>query len=161
MGQLRSYLLALTAAAFLVSLAQALPIKGAARRMVRLACGLFLCLVLLGPLLRLRFGDLRAYLDRFSLPEAGSEAVEAENQRLAGQIIKEQTETYILDKAGELGAEVTVEVGLRALSPHYSYPDTVTVTGLLTAAQRAELSAYISDFLDIPGERQTWIATTP
>ena len=75
MGQLRSYLLALTAAAFLVSLAQALPLKGAARRMVRLACGLFLCLVLLGPLLRLRFGDLRAYLDRFSMPEAGSEAV--------------------------------------------------------------------------------------
>ena len=159
--QVRAYLMALVAAALLAGLLQSLPVKGGVKRMLSLGCGLFLCIVLLRPLLELRFGDLSEYLDAFALPEDQMQDVQEENQLLAGEIIKEQTETYILDKANELGVEVTVEVGLQALSDTYRYPYQVTITGILTPAQQEELSEYITEIFGIPGERQIWNPTKP
>lgn len=159
MEKIRSYLLALVAASLIVSLLQSLGAKGAMRRVLALGCGLFICIVMLKPVLQLELGELSAYIDHFALSEDASAAVQEENRQLAGQIIKEQTQTYILDKAAELGMQVGAEVHLRALSDSYSYPYEVVITGSTSPAQKQALSEYISEILGIPGERQTWNPT--
>ena len=84
--------------------------------------------------------------------------VEVKNRELVAAIIKQNAETYILDKAAsmnmELRAEVTVESG-----SGYPYPTAVTLTGSPTLEQQQTLSACIAENLAIPAERQTWKQT--
>ena len=119
--------------------------------------GVILLTAMLQPLLRLRVGDLDAWLDRYA-PEDGlvCSALE-EREKESSRLISEQTSAYILDKARALGADLEVEIELAALSDHYSYPYGATLRGTWLPDQKAALSAYIAETLGIPEERQTWI----
>ena len=156
MSGVQAVLFRVVAAALAVSLITAVPLKNAAERVIRTACGALLLIVLLGPLLRLRDIDPAQYLERFQIDENMIDGALLESRQRAGALITEQTAAYIWDKAEALGAEVRVEVTLASLSEHYSYPYAVTLTGSWTEAQRRALSAYISQTLGIPPERQTW-----
>ena len=67
-------------------------------------------------------------------------------------IIAEQTEAYILDKAGELGLEVTVRVETRTEGNGIPVPWSAELTG----AQSEALASALETELGIPAERQVW-----
>lgn len=87
----RSYIVAVIAAALLISLIQNIG-RGAARRVCKLACALFLCMTVLQPLLRLRFEDVQDIVtyQRIEIPDA--EAIQKQNRQLTDQLISEQTQ---------------------------------------------------------------------
>ncbi len=156
MNALRDYLLGVVAASFLVSLVCAFPQRKSIKRVLTLCGGLFLLITLVRPILHLRIGDLQAYFQQYEMDESLISDALQEGQKESARLITEQTEEYILDKAAELGASITPEVALAALSENYQYPYSVTLHGQWTQAQQQELSTYISQTLGIPEERQIW-----
>lgn len=161
MSEVSGYLLSIVGASFLVSLVCTFPQKKGIKRVVTLCGGLFLLLTLVRPILSFRFGDLAKYLDQYQVDDTViRDALEA-GQNESARLITQQTEEYILDKAAELGADITPEVTLAALSEHYQYPYSVTLRGQCTQSQRQELTTYISRTLGIPEERQIWSEDNP
>ena len=156
METLRTYLLGIVAAAMAVTAAAALLKEGGLRRAVRLAGGVVLILVVLGPLLRKNLDAFGAYLAEIEMEEdALRSGIEVENTDILTRIICRKTEAYILDKAAVLGAEVEVAVTMEH-GEHYPYPYGVTVEGTLTDAQREQLSEDMELSLAIPKERQVF-----
>ncbi len=158
MSEARKYLLTLVGAALLISLVQAFPQKKALQRVLSLCGGLFLMLTLLKPVLSFKFGDLGELLQQFEMDPALIEETLEKGQNESARLITEQTQEYILDKAAELGAELSVEVTLKQLSENYRYPYQVTLRGRWTAEQTQALRLYIAQTLGIPEERQIWNA---
>ena len=150
---LRSYLLAIVAVSLLTAILLGLLPKGGVRRAAGLTCAMALAVVVLRPVAALDGESLARAIARLRT------GVEVKNRELVAAIIKQNAETYILDKAAsmnmELRAEVTVESG-----SGYPYPTAVTLIGSPTLEQRQALSACIAENLAIPAERQTWKQTS-
>lgn len=70
-----------------------------------------------------------------------------------GKYIKEVCEAYILERAKELGAEVTVEVFL----DERQIPIFVEITSEKNRALQSELQKILMTDFDIPEENQKWI----
>ena len=68
------------------------------------------------------------------------------------EIIKSETEAYILDTARSLQAEVTVEVSVN----EENVPDSVTVSGAVSPYVRRQLQRIIESDLGIAKENQKW-----
>lgn len=158
---LRSYLLAIVAVSLLTAILLGLLPKGGVRRAAGLTCAMALAVVVLRPVAALDGESLARAIARLEMEsEQLRTGVEVKNRELVAAIIKQNAETYILDKAAsmnmELRAEVTVESG-----SGYPYPTavTLTLTGSPTLEQRQALSACIAENLAIPAERQTWKQT--
>ena len=91
--------------------------------------------------------------DRYqaAVEERQEELADTQTEAMAS-IIAEQTEAYILDKAGELGAEVTVRVETRTGGDGVPVPWSAELTG----AQSEALASALETELGIPAERQVW-----
>ena len=83
--------------------------------------------------------------------ERQAELADTQTEAMAS-IIAEQTEAYILDKAGELGAEVTVRVETRTGGDGVPVPWSAELTG----ARSEALASALETELGIPAERQVW-----
>lgn len=153
MEALRQYILSVVTAAMLCGIVTGLFPSGTGKQVVRLICGLFLAYTVLAPISR---GELPNLTD-FSLgiPEEAAQAV-AVGENLArdsmAEIIKSETEAYILDKARSLQAEVTVEVSVN----EENVPDSVTVSGAVSPYVRRQLQRIIESDLGIAKENQKW-----
>lgn len=153
MEAVRNYILAITAAAILCGIVTALMGgKGTSTALAKLVCGIFMAMVVVSPLVNLEFDGWTAWTSQISFDaEAAAAEGEAVAEEMYAAIIKEQTESYILDKAKALGVsaavEVTVEEGL---------PAAVWLSGDFSPYAKARLTAYISEELGIPKEDQQW-----
>ena len=87
--------------------------------------------------------------------EAARTGVEVQNREALAAIIKSKTEAYILDKAHELGLDVSADVTVEMESA-YPYPAFVQITGAFTPQQQETLTRYIEENLAIGKERQIW-----
>lgn len=156
MEGLRQYLFSLAAAALLCALVKSLVPKGKMERVVSMLCGVFLAMTALSPLARWELPDFAAQLSKVQIAaEEAKTGVEIRNREALLAIIKEKTQTYIWDKANELGLdiEVTVTVETKDGCP---YPSVVRINGPCTPSQRQALTAYIEENLAIGKERQLW-----
>lgn len=150
------YLLQLTAAAILCRILMSLAgAKGSMAAILRLMTGIFMTLTMVGPLLHIRIADMTDYFDRITvdadyITQAG---VETAKESLR-DIIKERAETYILDKAGTFGAELTVEVSVDGLE--WPVPSKVSIRGSISPYGKKRLQALICEDLGIPLEEQVW-----
>lgn len=153
----RGYLLSVVAVALLSGIVLALAPKGAVHRTLTFLCGLSIILASLGPLAGLDFDTMAQALARTRVEaEAAAEGVTVDNEELIADIIKEETEAYIWDKAAGLGltlsrVEVEVETG-----DAYPYPYGVTIAGSCTEAQKAAMTRLLEQELAIPSARQEW-----
>lgn len=153
MEALRQYILSVVTAAMLCGIVTGLFPSGTGKQVVRLICGLFLAYTVLAPISR---GELPNLTD-FSLgiPEEAAQAV-AVGENLArdsmAEIIKSETEAYILDKARSLQAEVTVEVSVN----EENVPNSVTVSGAVSPYVRRQLQRILESDLGIAKENQKW-----
>lgn len=120
-------------------------------------CGVFLTISLLQPLSE---ADFSRFLSPETQPDTQSgEALaamgQAYSQNLLAQCIKQDAQTYILDKAASLGLSLDAEVILS--QGDIPVPESVTLTGSADDAPRSRLEQIIVQDLGIPKENQLWI----
>lgn len=156
MEQISRYLLGITAAAIICGVGKQLAgDKGSGSAMIKLICGLFLCMSVISPLVELRIRDLTEFIYDLEV-DAGYYVSDGElqSQDAMKAIIKTHTEAYILDKAKSFNASVSVTVTLSDTTPYA--PCAVEVTGEISPYAKARLSAVLEDDLGIGKEAQKW-----
>ena len=159
MEWIKDWLLGVACAAMIVTLAQRLTPAGAAGKIGRLTGGLVLLLAAVQPVLRV---DPAAILDAAAgYGQAWSAQAPASLEETTGQLLKtiiaQRTGAYIVDKAAGLGAACQVEVTVgEQTGDGYPLPESVVITGALTADQQAALTQQIAAELDIPADRQIY-----
>ena len=155
---MRGYILRIVAIAMICSAAgMLLPTKTASSQIAKLLCGAILLITVMSPLSNISFHNITDYFDSISsvsdrYVEEGSAVMHEE----VAAIIKTQSESYILDKAEQLGLQITVEVALD--ENNNSIPCGITITGQVSAYNKKILSSYITDTLGIAKEKQVWIS---
>ena len=156
MDGLRRYLFSLAAAALLCAMVKSLVPKGKMERVVSMLCGVFLAMTAMSPLAKWELPDFAAQLSKVQIAaEEAKTGVEIQSREALCAIIKEKTQTYIWDKAKELGLDVEVTVTVEA-KDGCPYPAAVHISGPCTASQRQALTGYIEENLAIGKERQLW-----
>ena len=155
---MRDYIVRIVAAAMIcAAVGILLPPKHAAGQITKLLSGVLLLVTVISPLAGISFRNITDYFDGLSLDadsyvEEGSAAM----QEQFAAIIKAESESYILDKAGQMGLQISVEVALD--EDNNSIPCGVKVTGQVSAYSKKVLSDYITDTLGIAKEKQVWIS---
>ncbi len=153
MGQ---YLIGICCAALLCAIVTGvLGNKGAVGAAVKLICGIFMMMTLISPLVDVRLQKLDSVFEGITM-EADALAAEGEisSRNQIAAIIKEKSEAYILDKAGELGAQISVEVTLSGDA--VPVPVGTHITGNLSPYARKQLADLLTKDLGIAGEEQRW-----
>ncbi len=157
MGAIAEYLLSITAAAIVCTVVKAVAgDKSTAGKISQVISGVFLTVTLVSPLVDFNFSNITSYMEDFQ--EDAAIASEDGSQVAAeamGNIIKEQTEAYILSEAARLFLEVSVDVTLSASSP--PTPQAVTFTGTASPYQKRILSQFVTEHFAIAQENQQWI----
>ncbi|MBQ4550554.1 MAG: hypothetical protein IJA49_05630 [Oscillospiraceae bacterium] len=149
---MKAWLLGIVAAAFLVSLLNALGGKGAGHGTRKLVGGILLTLAVFRPLgsLELTIPELEKFrLDADAAVDAGLE--QADELRLAR--ITERYCAYILSKAAALGLEPEVEVTVG----ENGFPEALTIRASASPGERQELTGIIVRELGIEKEAVVWI----
>lgn len=156
MNRVTEYLLSITAAAVIcVVVKSIIDRKSHVGNMIAVISGVFMLITVLSPLLSGSLGDLGKYFDEFYLPgdDVALQAMEESHEEMK-QIIKTQSEAYILEEAKRMSLNISVEVNVSDGSP--PVPDSVTVTGNISPYKKEALSKYISDNFSIPQESLQW-----
>ena len=154
MAPFRQYVLSLTAAALLGGILLSCVPEGSGRNILRLVCGILLTVTALKPLGQLRLPNLDALSLEYRQQADAAAAMGQEMARQEAQEgIRKALEAYILDKAAELGMEITPEVFL----DETGIPVSVRLEGYVTSGTRQKIQTIITNDLGIPGEAQEWI----
>lgn len=146
------------ALAIFCGVAMSLMPEGGVKQVAGIGCAFILILSLIGAVKEL---GLSAYsLEMAKYRELGreiSESADEARDRLNRKVIEQECETYILDKAAELGIqELTATVTARWSMEGVWLPYTVSLQGLWTEAQRERLSGRIEAELGIVRASQEW-----
>ena len=156
MDGIREYLISVTAAALLCGILKSLMgEKGNSAALVRLICGIFLALTVIRPLKELNLKDF-SLLPTGLLEEARLTSGEGEEytRQAKEDLIIQQCEAYILDKAQTLEASIQVEI--RISQEGDPVPVGSIITGNLSPYARNQLSKTLEEDLGIPQEDQKW-----
>ena len=156
MQGIREYLLSITSAAIICAVAKhIIGEKGRSSKIIYVVTGLFMAITLISPILNFRMENIERYFEDFYLD---ANDVTAAGSQMANDaledIIKQQTEAYILDEAVRLGAEMEVEVKLSDSSPPQPYR--VVIEGSVSPYQKQSMMRYIVQNIGIPQEQQIW-----
>ena len=150
---LRTWLFGLTAVSLLLALAEALVSQEGIRRVLRLAGGVLMIVVLLQPVVQIDLEDLSLSLEAYQQEvETLTEeyAQQQETQLSAG--IEAELASYIWDKAQALGLDCQVSVTVETGADGFPAPRSVDITGEYSEA----LSEIIEKDLGVPLEQQNW-----
>lgn len=155
MEALRQYIISVTAAAMITGILSGIVKNSPAKELLRMLCGLFLAIVFLRPIWNLDPNDMLpdTFLD-FRAGK-GSAAVGEKIARSAmADIIKSETEAYILDKASAMGVTLTATVTLS--EDTIPIPVAAQLTGNISPYHRKQLSNILQTELGITEENQLW-----
>ena len=157
MADIRGYILSIIASSVICACVQMLlDSKGTSAVLVKTLCGIYMTFVLIVPLQRIDFSIYSSYFAGF-MEDADTVVASGENiaHQERSKLIKEQAQSYILDKAVSLGADVTVDVTLSGDAT--PIPCAITIKGAVSPYVKKVLGSYIKEQLGIPEEAQTWI----
>lgn len=156
MQWIKEYLLCVTAAAVLCAIVRTLTKnKGAINAMVKLLTGLLLAITAVSPLMKLENWSLPSltdyYADEADSAIANGEAITRES---VAQIVKENTQEYIMEKAAYLGLSISVDVHVSQEST--PRPVSVVISGTGSPYAKNSLKNFISQELGIPEDALIW-----
>lgn len=156
MENIREYILSVTCAAVLCAvLGSFFEKKGTVGTLLKLISGLFLAFTVIRPVLKVDLTDLTSILQAYTEDaEAAAAMGEIYAREELSAVIKSEAESYILDKASSLGAELTANVTLS--DDDIPLPAAVTLAGDISPYAKTVLSAQIEENLGIPKEDQQW-----
>ena len=153
MENLRQWLLGIVLVSFAVGTVIQLVPKGKEQGAVRLVGGLLMALALLRPLgsISWELPSVAAGIFGDSLRTQTEEHREMQQKELCA-IIAERLETYIWDKATELGLDCAVTVGVRVTESGIPLPDTV----MFDIPRHPALAVWLEEVVGLPAEKQIW-----
>lgn len=156
MEALRTYFLSVTAAAILCAILKGLlQQSGTSAQLVKLVSGIFLALIAIQPLSRF---EMQVFSDIGIDYSIQGEAFARDGENIAAdglkQLIKSNTEAYILDKARSLGATLTVEVTVT--DGRIPVPETVYLMGNVSPYIKTQLTSLLIEGLGIAKEDLIW-----
>ncbi len=127
---------------------------GAAGRLVKRICGLFLAFLALSPLRNMELEDLQLLdpalgLQAQQFAQAGSDQA----KEAMADIIKEECSAYIQNKAAELSLNLEIQV---TLDHDSGVPTQVTLWGDATPYERETLCDYITQTLGLERGNIRW-----
>ena len=156
MEQLSEYLLSVTGAAMISSVVlRLLEGRGSTAMVGKMVAGIFMALVVISPLSQVRISDVLDLMpDVTADAQEAAAAGEASAKNALAQSISTQLETYILDKAVQLGATLTVQVELT--EDAIPIPCSVRLQGTISPYAKSKLQSIIRDELGIEKENQIW-----
>lgn len=158
MSAISGWILRLVGAALISSAALTLAPEGAAKRAVRLACGLMSAAALMSAVLTFDYDEFSRESAKYR--QELNEGAYNGGEEAAVQtrfIIESQLNEYILDKAEELGLSgLAVSVRCEWADEGFWYPTGVQISGNASEKTREKLKTYIEAELGIPKERQIW-----
>jgi hypothetical protein len=125
------------------------------RTLVTFAAGLLMVIVAISPFLKnqdtwldLHMADYTATANAATVQ--GHEYAQAQMR----QIIIEKTQTYILDKAAAMGAEISAQVQLS--DGELPYPESVTITGAVSPYVKKQLTHMLQTDLAVTEDHLQW-----
>ena len=153
---MKDYILRIIASAILCALVKGFTERHTAiNTIIKSICGVFLTLSILSPVVSFKYSAVSDYLNMYSLD---ADAVVTAGTSLTNaslhSSIKQQTESYILDKAASLNTALSVEVTLS--DDEMPIPCGVCIEGSISPYAKSKLMKLIADDLGIPKEKQTW-----
>lgn len=155
MDGIRGYFLAIVAACMLAVLACALLKNSKIQRITKFIAGILILLTVATPLLRIDTAELAERINELGRGSRfDTQEISKDYQTMLRALVKKNTQTYIEDKAQELGGIIQAEVTVG--SGEYPAPEHVVLTGTMTPEQAQALESYIADSLGIPPEQQEW-----
>lgn len=157
MDGIRQYLISITAAAIICGVVKSLfGDKGTASTVVKVITGLFLTMTVIAPLASISLDGWANYAGTLRLDgEEAAAAGEKIAEEATAELIKSETEAYILDKAASVNVEVTVKVELSGEDP--PVPERITIRGSVSPYARGQLENAISEDLGVAKENLIWI----
>lgn len=153
MDDLRQYVISVISAALICGILSRLVQKSTTKELIRLLSGLFLTITVVRPLCRIDIDTLTDFSVSYK-QEAEEAAVlgkEMASDALA-DIIKANSEAYILDKAAALNAELSVDI---TVSDTY-IPVQAKLRGKISPYAKRSLEASLESDLGITKENQLW-----
>lgn len=157
MGSVGQYVISIMAAALICAIAmKLLEGKGAAGQVGKILCGIFLLFSVLKPLSAVRiydndWGISGLYQEAENVVSQGEDS----SRDCLEEIIKNQLEAYILDKASQYNARLRVEVLLS--KENIPTPVSVTLLGTASPYAKKQLETMLQEDLGIKKEDQKWI----
>ena len=129
--------------------------KTATGKIANLLCSVLMAITMIAPLKDINFYNIPSFFNTLS-SDADEFIQDGESmaEKSLTDIIKAQTEAYILDKADRMGLDISVEVELD--DKNSNAPDRVTVKGKLSPYAKEVLSSFLQDDLGIAKEKQQW-----
>ena len=157
MEGLRQYILAVISMAILGGIVLLLFRSGPYEGTVKLITGLMVTVTVVAPLMK----DSDISFSRLweGISTDGSAAVsygEKAAKTATSVYIKESMETYISNKAKEMGAEISAEVKLQ--DDILQVPEEITLIGEISPYLKVRLSETIQSEIGISEENQIWIS---
>ena len=153
MAFIRNWVMSVVAVGMLVSLCLGLSPGGKVQKVGRFCGGLLLFLAVVTPLTQLdltgSLQDFRDYCDQLSVT---SDEVTQAGATLTQDLVISQSEARIQAQAKSLGADVTAAVTCTS-QDGLPVPDSVSVTGAMTAWQRQQLTQWIMDSFGLTREQ--------
>lgn len=131
--------------------------EGGTKAVMRLLCTAALICSILQPLMDFDFDSFTENVSYIQDTEDSfSKTVTASTEKIKCSVIEENCREYILDKAENLGVNIS-ELKLNVyISDGLILPYSAEISGKGSDEKIKELSSHIQDELGIPKERQTW-----
>lgn len=148
----------LCALSILCGAAMSLAPEGSVKRVMGVLCSVALILAAIQPLKGLDLSQYALELAKYEEREAEFlESGEDMNEMLNRLVIQQGYESYIMDKAAELGIEIqSLSVGVQWNLDGLWVPDSVELHVQSSGESQRKLSGIIEAELGIPAERQYW-----
>jgi len=155
MDIIRDYLLSIVAVSILCGIILQIMNNHHAKEISKLICGLVLTIMILRPFTAFDFLNYDLFNDHYeeNIIDAVSEGEEIAHSAWS-DIIKLETEAYILDKAADLNADIYVTVSVN--KDTVPVPVAADISGSISPYARAQLEQIIEDTLGITKENQRW-----
>lgn len=154
MTGVRQYVISLVTAALICGILSGFFENGATKQLIKLLCALFLTFTAISPVTDIDLAGLTEYMQSYS---AQAENTAAMGERMAEEamtdIIKTKAESYILDKAADLQAEITAEVFV----DDHNIPTEAKLSGEISPYAKERLKEILESDLGITKENQIWI----
>lgn len=156
-----NYIQTLVCSAVFCFLALALTPEGSGKKAVGIACAAAMMIAVISPIVSIDLSDYSKTLTEYKLKaEEYADSGKEESENLNRLYIQDKCGAYILDKAKEMGADISeVTVTAEWSTDGFWYPVSCEIRYGCTDAQRAELEAFIGAQFGIGKDDQKWCKT--
>ena len=158
MGDMKSYILSILLSALMCAIVKKILIgSGVAATVAKALCSIFMVLSLTQPFFGFSIPDWDKLVDGVA-SEADSAVSVGVNYAgdMQKAIITRQLQTYIMDKAAQYDASISVDITLS--DDPMPVPVTIAITGSISPYGKRQLQTVIEQYLGVSKENQQWIS---